>query len=230
MGIAERREREKEQLRTRIIEAARDIVSDKGLDALSMRAIAERIEYSPATIYLYFKDKDELVREVVVAGFERMSDYMREELVEAGESATALEEYRRIGRAYARFGLENTAYFRVMFELPTVPQMDCPRPELPEGTTLQDDQSFDFVVDTLREARDQGLISIPDPMRGALVGWGLMHGLVSLYLSGHFGGMVKSHEEFLALITEAQQLLYRGWRPQGADAAAVQETPAPALP
>ncbi|MEX0893041.1 MAG: helix-turn-helix domain-containing protein, partial [Gemmatimonadota bacterium] len=58
MGIAERREREREQVRTLIVEAARDILSAEGLEALSMRAIAERIEYSPATIYLYFKDKD----------------------------------------------------------------------------------------------------------------------------------------------------------------------------
>ncbi len=227
MGISERREREKEQLRTSIIEAARDIVSEQGLDALSMRAIAERIEYSPATIYLYFRDKDELIREVVAAGFERMGVYMREELIAAGEEVNAVEEYSALGRAYTRFAIENTAYFRVMFELPTVPTMDCPREELPDGTTLRDEQSFDFVVDTLREAREQGLISIPDAKRGALVGWGLMHGLVSLYLSGHFAGIVNSHEEFHELIAEAQQLLYRGWRPQGADAAAAPETPAP---
>jgi AcrR family transcriptional regulator len=77
MGIAERREREKEALRTLIIEAARDILSEQGLDALSMRAIAERIEYSPATIYLYFRDKDELIREVVCAGFERLHEFNR---------------------------------------------------------------------------------------------------------------------------------------------------------
>lgn len=230
MGIAERREREKEQLRTRIIEAARDIVSEKGLDALSMRAIAERIEYSPATIYLYFKDKDELVREVVVAGFERMSDYMREELMEAGEEANALEEYRRIGRAYVRFALENTAYFRVMFELPTVAQMDCPAAEAAEGVSMKDEKSFDFVVDTMREAVDSGLVCVKDPFRGALVGWGMVHGLTSLYLSGHLGDAITSNEEFLELIAEAQRSLYQGWKPQGAgEESTAGETAAAAL-
>ncbi len=214
MGIAERREREKEQLRTRIIEAARDIVSEKGLDALSMRAIAERIEYSPATIYLYFRDKDELVREVVVAGFQRMSEYMREELVEAGEGANALQEYRAIGRAYARFALENTAYFRVMFELPTVAQMECPTVEAAEGISMKDEKTFDFVVDTMREAVDAGLVSLLDPVRGAVIGWGMVHGLTSLYLSGHLGDAITSNEEFLELIAEAQQSLYQGWKPQ----------------
>ncbi|MDQ3606837.1 MAG: TetR/AcrR family transcriptional regulator [Gemmatimonadota bacterium] len=230
MGIAERREREKEQLRTRIIEAARDIVSEKGLDALSMRAIAERIEYSPATIYLYFKDKDELVREVVVAGFQRMSECMREDLMEAGEGANALQEYRAIGRAYARFALENTAYFRVMFELPTVAQMECPCPESVDGISMKDEKSFDFVVETLREAVDSGLVCVHDPFRGALIGWGMVHGLTSLYLSGHLGDAITSNEEFLELIAEAQRSLYQGWRPREAgEESTARETAAAAL-
>src|SRR5680860_149798 len=120
MGIVERREREKEALRTRIVEAARDIVSEAGLEALSMRALAERIEYSPATLYLYFRDKDELIREVVFEGFRRMGECMCAEGEGLGKDADAGQQHRASGRGYARFALENTAYFRVMFELPTV--------------------------------------------------------------------------------------------------------------
>ena len=79
MAIAGSREKAKEALRTRIVEAARDIVSEEGLDALSMRALAERIEYSPATIYLYFRDKEELLRDVVEQGFRRMSATVQEQ-------------------------------------------------------------------------------------------------------------------------------------------------------
>ena len=64
------------------VEAARDIVSERGLDALSMRSIAERIEYSPATLYLYFRDKDELVHEVVRAGFALLQATMAAQLRE----------------------------------------------------------------------------------------------------------------------------------------------------
>ena len=120
MGSAERREREKEALRTRIVEAARDIVSEKGLDALSMRAIAERVEYSPGTLYLYFRDKDELLHEVVAEGFRRLSDAGKSQLEALPSGSGPVDEHRALGRAYARFALEHTAYFRVMFELPTV--------------------------------------------------------------------------------------------------------------
>ena len=56
MGISERREREKQELREKILEKAREILIKEGQDNLSIRNIATAIEYSPATIYLYFQD------------------------------------------------------------------------------------------------------------------------------------------------------------------------------
>jgi AcrR family transcriptional regulator len=214
MGIAERREREKEALRTLVMEAARDILSEQGLDALSMRAIAERIEYSPATIYLYFRDKDELIREVVHAGFVRMGEYMRNEIERAAEQVSAVEAYRAMGRAYARFALENTAYFRVMFELPSVPRMECcPCGQL-DSAPARDEESFNYAIRTLEAAMNEGSVEVFDPRRGATVGWGLVHGLTSLYLGGHLADTVGSQDEFLELVGEAQQSLYVGWRPR----------------
>jgi AcrR family transcriptional regulator len=212
MGIAERREREKEALRERIVEAARDIVSEEGLDALSMRAIAERIEYSPATIYLYFRDKDALLRDVVQAGFERMRGYMVEELDEAGSESSPAAQFLGLGRAYVRFAIENTAYFRVMFELPTVAHMDCLPAECAAGAT-HGLLPRDFGATMVQRAIDDGHFRIPDARRGTLVGWGLVHGLTSLYLSGHLAGEVSSHGEFLDLVEEAMAMLQTGWSP-----------------
>jgi len=211
MGITERREREREALRTQIVEAARDLLSEQGLDALSMRAIAERIEYSPATIYLYFRDKTELIGEVVREGFERMHEYTQAEVrSEAREGPMA--EFRAMGRAYARFAIENTAYFRVMFELPGVAQMEtlCPAEEgCVPGT---DAPGFEAVVRAVREAGERGEIREPDAFRGAIVGWGMVHGLTSLYLGGHLREAVQTHDEFMGLIDAAQSTIYQGWR------------------
>ncbi len=211
MGITERREREKEALRTRIVEAARDIVSEEGLDALSMRAIAQRAEYSPATIYLYFRDKEALLREVIQAGFERMGEYMREEMEELGDGSAA-EQYRALGRGYVRFAVENTAYFRVMFELPTVAHLDCMPQECVAGVE-SGVLRRDFAETMLQRAIDGGHFKMPDARRGALVGWGLVHGLTSLYLSGHLAAEVASHGEFLDLVEEAMAMLLTGWAP-----------------
>ena len=57
MGVKERRAREKEQLRRQIIAAARELFVNEGYENVSMRKIADKIEYSPTMIYLYFKTR-----------------------------------------------------------------------------------------------------------------------------------------------------------------------------
>jgi AcrR family transcriptional regulator len=210
MGISERREREKEALRTRIVEAARDIVSAEGLDALSMRAIAERIEYSPGTIYLYFRDKDQLLREVVREGFRLMALWVQREMEIGAPGANPALQHRCMGRAYAKFAIENTAYFRVMFELPGVPQMDCPSDSGVPAPEFADEGVWEATVATVQGAIDAGLVTIQDAEDGAMISWGLVHGLTSLYLSGHLGP-VGTHEEFLALVERAMESLGAGW-------------------
>ncbi|HUH11824.1 MAG TPA: TetR/AcrR family transcriptional regulator [Longimicrobiales bacterium] len=213
MGSAERRERDKEVLRQRIVEAARDILSEKGLEGLSMRAIAERIEYSPATIYLYFQDKDALLRAVVGEAFQLLGEYTIAALREVGPEVKPAALFRCTGRAYVRFALENTAYFRIMFELPGLPQVDCPEPE-EGGVAIPEEQSFDFVVRTLTRAVEAGELAMPDPLEGAVIAWGLMHGLTSLYLSGRLGDMVTSSEQFQVLVEAAMDTMSVGWLPR----------------
>lgn len=213
MGVAERREREKEALRTLIVEAARDLLSERGLDGLSMRTIAERIEYSPATIYLYFRDKDELIREVVTQGFHQLSHYMRDGLASLGRDASPVDQHQALGRAYVRFALDNTAYFRVMFELPTAAQIDCPVLN-EDDVAMTGERSFDFVVAAVQRAINEGSFVVEDAYQGAIVAWGLVHGLASLYLSGHLAEAIKTREEFEALLETAMGSLYTGWYPR----------------
>src|SRR5215470_5502817 len=64
MGTQERRERERQELRTKILDAARELFAAEGYDAVTMRKIAERIEYSATAIYQHFEDKDALLQEL----------------------------------------------------------------------------------------------------------------------------------------------------------------------
>lgn len=211
MGIAER-EKAKEVLRTKIVEAARDIVSEEGLDALSMRALAERIEYSPATIYLYFRDKEELLRDVVEEGFRRLSEKAREETEALGPGASAAQRHRALGRAYARFALDHTAYFRVMFELPGVAQIGRDSGCMPEGR-VEAASSWCTLVETVQQAIDEGSFRLRDAQHGAVIAWGLVHGLTSLYLSGHLARTVATPAAFLELLEVAMDSLGAGWAP-----------------
>lgn len=114
------------------------------------------------------------------------------------------------GRAYARFALENTGYFRAMFRLPKVPNMViCPEPR--EDRVPGEEAAWDFGLTLVTRAMAEGEVTARDPERMAMVGWGMVHGLVSLYLSGHLGA-VDSHEAFMGLLDEAIETFQSGWR------------------
>jgi AcrR family transcriptional regulator len=112
MGIIERKERQKESLRQEILDAARDILLTEGYAQLSMRSIAKRIEYSPTTIYLYFKNKEELLYHLCDEVFERLLDILEK----AGDGETsALARLRAAMQSYIDYGLSEPDRYRIAF-------------------------------------------------------------------------------------------------------------------
>ena len=102
MGITERREREHEEVRQKILDAARELFATEGYEKVTMRRIAEAIEYSPTTIYLHFEDKDDLVLALCHEDFGRLLAAMQQ----APCPPTRSSAIRQLGRAYARFALQ----------------------------------------------------------------------------------------------------------------------------
>src|SRR6266704_4086409 len=77
MGIKQRREREKQEVRQAILTAAREIARQEGWQSVTIRKVAERIEYSPPTIYEYFENKEDILLELLRESFERLRDGMQ---------------------------------------------------------------------------------------------------------------------------------------------------------
>src|SRR5438128_10701383 len=100
MGIIERREREREEIRRKILDAAHELFATEGYDHVTMRRIAEAIEYSPTTIYLHFKDKDELVHELCQEDFAKLLA----ELSRQKPPADPKDALVQPGRGYPRYG------------------------------------------------------------------------------------------------------------------------------
>ena len=213
MGTVERREREKEHLREKIVEAARDILSERGLEGFSMREIARRIEYSPATIYLYFQSKEDLVRAVVREGMARLSEVIGKEMEAAGPEVSSAERYRASGRGYVRFALENTAYFHVIFDLPGEAQMeDCAGLGGEGGESRMDQDAFDRVVSVLGQACREGTYRADlDVEQAAVIGWATLHGLLSLFLSGHLQEFAPTRERFEVLVERSLDMIGQAW-------------------
>ena len=111
MGITERKTRQKQALRERILDAARRIVVREGFAALSMRKIADAIEYSPATLYLYFASRDEIARALCTDGYAQLLATF-EPLAQIADPA---ERLRALARAYVGFGVAHPQTYRLIF-------------------------------------------------------------------------------------------------------------------
>src|SRR6266849_10487846 len=111
-AIRHRQERDKQELRQAILDAAGELFLEQGYERCSLRKVAGRIGYSPTTIYLYFRDKDDLLFTVVEEGFERFG----QQLAAAAESQEdPWERLIALGRAYVAFGLQHPVYYQLMF-------------------------------------------------------------------------------------------------------------------
>src|SRR6266581_2790999 len=99
MGTNERREREKMELRRKILDTARQMFVSEGYDAVSMRKIAPKIEYSPTAIYLHFKDKEALFAELCSSDFRRLAQTFSS----IAEVKDPVARLRRIGQTYLGF-------------------------------------------------------------------------------------------------------------------------------
>jgi AcrR family transcriptional regulator len=110
----ERRQRDREEFRARILDAARELFATSGYEAVTMRRIAERIEYTPMAIYSYFRDKDALLRALCDADFAAL----RTALARVARAADPIARLRRMGRAYADFAEGHPNHYRLMFMSP----------------------------------------------------------------------------------------------------------------
>lgn len=183
MGSAERRARERNQTRELILAAARDIFIKEGFDAVTMRKIAERIEYTPAAIYAHFKDKMDLIMALCDSDFGLLRDAMR--AVERINDP--VERLRAAGYAYVDFALANPHHYRFMFmslwpdaahELD--PSREC---DIKQGNPDEDAYAFltMLVGACIKDGRFGAAYRDVDAVTQAC--WGAAHGVVSLYLT-----------------------------------------------
>jgi AcrR family transcriptional regulator len=121
MGVKERQERDRQAVRDAILTAARDLFLSEGYRNVSLRKIAERIEYSPAAIYSYFASKDDIFFALAEDGFRRLASAGREA---AASSADPLERLRRALWSFYEFSKAQPDFFELMFLDRTVPSLN----------------------------------------------------------------------------------------------------------
>jgi AcrR family transcriptional regulator len=170
-----RREQQKEELRQAILEAASALFVEQGYHGFSMRQLAERIGYSAATLYLYFRDKDDLLFTVVDEGYTRFARQLAEA---AASSNEPWERLNRLSQAYITFGLRNPVYYQLMFmwrvDFLTQTRTGSQEPRL---------EAFGILRDAVEYAMDTGAMLHGDAGSISDALWAMMHGIVSLAIS-----------------------------------------------
>ena len=170
-----RREREKEDLRRAILDAAGSLFLEHGYEGLSMRQIAERIGYSATTIYRYYEDKDDLLFAIVHEGFLRFGGQLTKAAQSSGDPR---ERLAALGHAYIEFGLRNPVYYRLMF----MQRFDF----LFESRAEQQEpmvDSFAVLRGAVEQAMRAGVLRQGDPETTGVVIWSVVHGITSLAIA-----------------------------------------------
>lgn len=177
MGVKERREREKKVLRQEILDAASELFVKEGFENVSMRRIADKIEYSPTTIYLYFKDKAELLESLCYETFSRLSQRLSKILDQPGDP---IDRLKRGMVAYIEFGLENPHHYRATFMMPIPESMDHEKYIKPDSPGMQ---AFDFVRRCVFDCVSSGKLQVKDIELACQTLWAGIHGITSLLIT-----------------------------------------------
>jgi AcrR family transcriptional regulator len=176
MGVQERRAREKKELRQEILDAARELFVREGFEHVSMRKIAEKIEYSPTTIYLYFQDKADLVDclcEETLARLVRKQNQIDQAIRDP------LERLRRGLRSYIEFGLKHPNHYKMSFMMSELFE----DPERAVRSRAMGEKAFDHLRRDLAQCVQEKLFIVADIEATAQALWATIHGLTSLLIA-----------------------------------------------
>lgn len=184
MSIIERKDRHKKDLRKRILAAAKVLFLQEGYEGTSIRKIASAIEYSPTTIYLYYREKNAILLALQKEGFK----LLRSKFLLLNKVDNPLERLKVIGRSYLQFALENPDFYELMFV------MKEPLKSLEKGLREEWDDGkkvVESLVFVLEDCQQKGYFTGQDPYHFSIMVWSQVHGLAVLCLHGHLSYIAK---------------------------------------
>ncbi len=177
MGVAERKLRHKEQVKAAILEEAWQIATTEGWQTLSIRKIADAIEYSIPVIYTHFENKEAILFEFTRKGFSILSEQLKEAKESRQESCQQLDA---IAKAYFKFAFGNKAYYQLMFGLGMPPCETVSRvAEMKEFT--------DVIISVIQTAIKNSKNPDSDAFLKFHAYWSMLHGQVSLQMMNNNG-------------------------------------------
>ncbi|MEZ0608736.1 TetR/AcrR family transcriptional regulator [Fibrella sp. WM1] len=193
MGISERKAREKEELRTLILNGAMALFAEKGVENVTIRNIAEAVEYSVGTVYVYFKDKNAILHALHIEGFAAL----RNQFQTLTQVSDPMDRLRASGRLYIEFAAANPDMYDLMFNMkaPLDFVKDCADEAWNEGQS-----AFDFLLHVVEDCLAAGYFKGHRAKPLAFMIWSTVHGMCHLAIADRTDvvGLEKPVEEGFA--------------------------------
>ena len=179
MGVKERRAREKSETRDKILDAARELFVTEGYEGVSMRRVAEKIEYSPTAIYVHFSDKQQLFHELCQQDYARLAEVFQSSAM----SSDPIERLKQIGNTYTEFGVRYPNHYKFMFMTPHPPQE--PDEEDREIMGNPEVDAYAFLKWAVQQAIDAGRFreELQDAELISQTLWASVHGVIALHIA-----------------------------------------------
>jgi AcrR family transcriptional regulator len=186
MTISGRKQKEREDLRRKILDEARKLFIQHGYEHTSIRNIAQKIEYSPTTIYLYFKDKDAIFHALHQEGFSLLNNRMQVLL----SVKNPYERLLAMGEIYISFAMENLEFYDLMFiqRAPMAALNAKNSEQWNEGLT-----AFGMLQLTVKQCMDEGYFRFTDTESAAFMIWSFLHGMIALHTRNRCDKVISPH-------------------------------------
>lgn len=192
MGISERKAKEKEELKSMILGAAKKLFLTKGIEQTTIRNIAQEIEYSVGTVYVYYKDKNCILHDLHSQGFSALGGEMRVLF----NVSDPMERLKALGRTYLKFALDNPDMYDLMFSMKAPMDFLCSvhQHEWNEGKN-----TFELLKSTVAQCIEKGHFKGHElePLSFAI--WSMVHGMASLHISQRIQGVSLANPETMLM-------------------------------
>ncbi len=174
-----KKQKQKEDLKLLILEAAKKLFVQQGYESTSIRKIAQEIGFSPTTIYLYYKDKNDLIYALHQVGF----TMMRDRFMPLGVVEDPFERLKAVGKNYIEFALDNPEYYEVMFMMKE--PMDFLDQQCGSEQWQEGERVLEFLKMTVAQCQQQGYFKGMTVEAVTMQAWAAVHGLVTLHVTQH---------------------------------------------
>lgn len=205
MGVIERKERDKQKRRQDIVDAACEVLSEKGFATATVDDVSNRVELAKGTIYLYFKTKEELFMSVFIKGLDNLLDKYRETADLDLKPADMLD---RLALSFYRYYKEDINYIKTAAYLLHEDIMEKIPPELSNKINHKAGMAQKVLRDVIQKGIDRGDFIDVDPRQVARILWGLSIGIAqTMVMRIHLN---VSENEVKELLVSGFNLIKRG--------------------